>query len=123
MAAKSDFGRYFRQAREEAGMSLRQAAKALGITHVYLGEVERGVRAPLPEKHWAKAIKVIPTLEREKLLRTKATSRPVQLELRRKRPEYQDLGLMLARRIQEQDLKKEDLDELLKMLRGYEDAD
>jgi transcriptional regulator with XRE-family HTH domain len=121
MKSTNDFGRYFRRARVEAGVSLRQAATKLGITHVYLGEVERGVRAPLPEKYWERALKAIPTLDREELERTKATSRPLQLSLRARHREYQDLGLMLARRIEKQDLRRDDLEELLRVLRGYEE--
>jgi len=122
MAARNDFGRYFRQVRVEAGLSLREAARKIGVSHVFLGEIERGVRAPLPEKHWSKALRAIPKLDREELKHKKATSRPLQLELP-KRHEYRDLGLLLARRIQKQDLKEQDLEELLKMLRGYEDGD
>jgi transcriptional regulator with XRE-family HTH domain len=44
MARDSAFGRYLRGKRQRARLSLRAVAEKLGVTHVYLGEVERGVR-------------------------------------------------------------------------------
>ena len=48
----SPFGNYIRRMRVASGRSLREVADAIGISHVYLGEVERGVRGPLMESHW-----------------------------------------------------------------------
>ena len=121
MAPKNDFGRYIRRQRVAAGLSLRKAADRLGMTHVYLGEVERGVRPPLAEKWWPDLMRIIPTIDKEELERTVATSRPIQLHLARVKPAYQDLGRMLARRIKKEDLSKRDLGEFLRVLRGYED--
>lgn len=66
------FGIYLRDKRVAAGLSLRHVADQLGITHVYLGEVERGVRGPLKRKHWDKLIKVIPGVTQENLERVEA---------------------------------------------------
>ena len=41
--------RWLRAVREEAGVSLRQTAKAIGISPMYLSDIERGKRG-LPEK-------------------------------------------------------------------------
>ena len=38
----SAFGAYVREAREQAKLSLRQVANKLGVSHVYLGEVDVG---------------------------------------------------------------------------------
>ncbi len=56
----SQFGQYIRRKRREVGWSLRQLADALGCSHVYLGEVERGVRAPFGEKWWPRLAETLP---------------------------------------------------------------
>src|SRR5687767_12179133 len=97
-----EFGRYIRRQRAEAGVSLRSAARALKVSAVYLGEVERGVRPPLKEPHWDALIRTVPTIDRSVLERLTAKERPIQLDLRDAAPRYQDLGLALARRIEKQ---------------------
>lgn len=118
MSAKSrhEFGRYLRERRVDAEISLRSAASKLGISAVYLGEVERGVRPPLKEKHWDKLLKVVPTLSREKLERFAVDARPMQLDLRDASPQYQDLALALSRRIDQQNISDKDLAKILAIL-------
>ena len=111
-----EFGRYIRSMRAEAGVSLRAMAKALGVSAVYLGEVERGVRPPLKEAHWGALIGAVPSIERAVLHRLTAKQRPIQLDLRDSPPRYQDLGLALARRIEKQSLSNIDLEKLFKIL-------
>lgn len=122
MSAKTrhEFGRYLRERRVDAEISLRSAASKLGISAVYLGEVERGVRPPLKEKHWDKLLKVVPTLSREKLERFAVDARPMQLDLRDASPHYQDLALALSRRIDQQNISDKDLAKILAIL-GDED--
>jgi transcriptional regulator with XRE-family HTH domain len=111
-----EFGRYIRSERAAAGVSLRSAAKALDVSAVYLGEVERGVRPPLKETHWNALMNAVPTIEREVLERLTAKGRPIQLDLRDAPPRYQDLGLALARRIEKQNISTVDLEKLFKIL-------
>src|SRR5262249_14591405 len=114
------FGRYIRGKRVDAELSLRHVADQLGVSHVYLGEVERGVRGPLAKDRWPDLIRAIPGVIEEELERAAATTRPLQLLLGHAPPRYQDLGLALARRIEKQDLSKTQLDQLLRILRGKE---
>lgn len=58
------FGGYLRTKRERLGVSMRSLAKSLGISHVYLGEIERGQKGYLPEKYWDKLVEVIPIIHR-----------------------------------------------------------
>jgi transcriptional regulator with XRE-family HTH domain len=115
---KSAFGSYIRKKRAAAGLSLRKVADKMGISHVYLGEVERGIRGPFERKHWDDLISSIPGVEFEELERLAANDRPVQLNLADAPPRYKELGLVLARRIQEQDLPNSELEKLIKILRG-----
>lgn len=73
----SPFGVYLRSKRTEAGKSLREVADALSITHVYLGEVERGRRRALPERHWKKLAKVVPGITVSELKTLAAMSEPI----------------------------------------------
>ena len=52
-------GASIRRARVAAGVSLRSAAKEIGVSHVFLGLVERGQR-PLPREHYPRIAKALP---------------------------------------------------------------
>lgn len=111
-----EFGRYVRRQRAAAGVSLRSAARALGISAVYLGEVERGVRPPLKEQHWDALVRAVPAIDRNSLERLTAKARPIQLDLRDTPPKYQDLALALARRIEKRNISRDDLEKLFSIL-------
>jgi transcriptional regulator with XRE-family HTH domain len=113
----SKLGHFIRNKRIEAGISLRKAAEMMGVSHVFLGEVERGVRASLSHDRWADLIRAVPTITLEDLERHSALTRPVQLDLRDAPLRYQDLGLALARRIEKRDLPEGQLQLMLDLLK------
>jgi transcriptional regulator with XRE-family HTH domain len=117
------FGKYLRAQRNKAGKSLRQVADEIGVSHVFLGEVERGERAPLKRERWPALIAALPELTMEALERQCAVTRPVQLNINDAPPQYQDLTLALARRIQDRDLSTSQLSNLLEILRGAPEDD
>ena len=110
------FGSYLRRARVASGRSLRDVAAELKISHVYLGEVERGVRGPLRPEHWDSLLKAVPELTREELEREAAASRPLEVDISDAPPRYQDLAMALARRLKNRDLTKAQIARLLKVL-------
>ena len=114
----NSFGKFLRLERVKAGLSLRKTAQELGVSHVYLGEVERGVRAPLARDRWPRLMAVIPAISADQLARLDAEVRPVKLRVAEAPPAYQDLALAFARRIENQDLGSEDLQRIWKILRG-----
>ena len=116
----SQFGNYIRRARVEDGKSLREVADAVGISHVYLGEVERGMRGPLMPSHWDALLAAIPGLKRAELQRTAQLSRALQLDVSSAPARYQDLALALARRFKKRDLSDADLARLLRVLKDDE---
>jgi len=103
-------------------MSLRDVAAKLGITHVHLGEVERGVKRPFPESRWPAIVGTIPGLTLEAIARNAELATGVQLELADAPPAYQDLGLILARRIRKKDLPSVELARLIELLSRDSDA-
>lgn len=61
------FGEYLRAKRTDAGLSLRDLAKRLGVSHVFLGEVERGVKGGIARDRWNDLIKALPGVTIEEL--------------------------------------------------------
>lgn len=110
------FGRFLKAKRMAAGISLRALGNVLEISHVYLGEVERGVRPALNKEWWPKVASAVPGVSTAELAALAAESRPVQLNLENAPPHYRELGLALARRIENQDFSKDELRELMKMI-------
>lgn len=116
IVSTTPFGVYLREARTAAGKSLRDVADALGITHVYLGEVERGRRRSLPEKYWEKLAEVVPGVEVEELEATAAASEPLDPAAMEGRG--REVVVALARALEEEDGMPEELaNRLLAVLR------
>ena len=53
------FGEYVRAGRLRAGMTLREASKLIGISHVFLGEVETGRRGSFARDRWERVAEVL----------------------------------------------------------------
>lgn len=121
MSPSKGFGRLLRARRVAAGLSLRDVADKVGVSHVYLGEVERGVRKTMNAERWPALTEAIPGLTKEDLERAAMVSRPVQLHLVDAPPQYQDLAFALARRIEDKDLGKAEIRKLLSILCGGSD--
>lgn len=117
----SVFGRNLRQRRVNAEKSLRDVADTVGVSHVYLGEVERGQRGPMPEKHWEGLCKAIPGLNVSELQEWVVASKPIELNVEGKPPKYRRLALALQRRINEQSFNNDDFDKLRELLGVDED--
>ena len=112
----SPFGKYVRDQRVKAKLSLRAVARELDISHVFLGEVERGIRGPLAKTHWAQLSKVVPGITEEALEQHAELSRPIQLSLSDTPLKYRNLALAVAQRIAKQDLSSRDVRQILRIL-------
>lgn len=118
---RNDFGIFLRRRRVEAKVSLNKLARAIGISPVYLSEVERGVRGPLDRKYWPTLLTNLPNVSEVELEQFAARSRPVQLDLASAPPQYRNLGLVLARRIDQRDLTESQMQELMRLLEDEDD--
>jgi transcriptional regulator with XRE-family HTH domain len=118
--AISPFGAYLRDARTADKKSLREVADALGITHVYLGEIERGRRRSLPEKYWGRLAEVVPSITMERLQAVAAVSEPLDPSTMQGRS--REVVVALARALEDdvmsEDLANRLLDALNKAKRG-----
>lgn len=113
---RDTIGTYLRAKRTAAGKSLRDVAAAIGVSHVHLGEVERG-RAPLARHHWEAVAIAIPGVTMEDLAIADANTRPVKINVS-KQPGAQEVAVQLARRIESGTLDADDIHEILKILKG-----
>lgn len=101
----SPFGAYLRQKRAAAGKSLREVAGALAISHVYLGEVERGRRRTLPEKYWEELVALIPGVSLAELRTLAAVSEP--LDPAAMQGPGRDVVVALARTLEEDGMSED----------------
>lgn len=113
MPQPTPFGRYLRRHRVAAGISLRAAARKLGISAVYLSEVERGVRRSLPPKYWPELQEIIPTLTHADLDDRDQVSKPITFDVSARSPRTQRAAVALARRFSQGDLDHETLNKML----------
>ncbi len=112
----SHFGHYLRKKRVAAKLSLRDVADRMDISHVYLGEVERGVRGPLKRERWPDLARAVPGISVATLERLSETSKPVQLDLSDRPPEYRSLAFALARRLERADLSSDQIRSIMRTL-------
>lgn len=117
----SPFGIYVREKRTEAGKSLREVAEALGITHVYLGEVERGRRRMLPRRHWKKLAKAVPGISVAELGTLAAISEPIDPAAME--GSSREVVVALARRMEEGAMSEELAARLLEVLQSKDRSD
>ena len=124
------FGRFLRQIRNDAGKSLKEVAEAMGMTHVALSKIERGVSPPLKRKYWDALIDVLRTENEddddlsaedwEKSVRDELdyTARigngTVELEVGSKT--YQTLGVMLARGFEDRSISDQTAQDIIDLL-------
>ena len=116
--ARPTFGKYLRI---EAKKSLRQLARELGISAVYLGEVERGVKPALKRERWPDVLRALPAVSHEELDRHERLEKPLQLELTDAPIKYQEISFALARRVERRDLSEHQLGEIMRLLKGGRD--
>lgn len=117
-ANKTTGGAYVRRKRVAAGLSLRDVADAIGVSHVFYGEFERGIRATLKKERLLMLEETIPGFSLKEYERSTLSHRPLVIALGDAPPEYQDLGLALARQIDKRTLKQTEIAEILRILQG-----
>ena len=122
MRKPTPYGALLRQRRVEAGLSLRDVAEKLCVSHVYLADVERGARAPLQPAHEPKLKQVIKGLTANELARAREASKPVKITLETTPEGWAGVTIALARRYERNDLRDDQRNKILQILQeGEED--
>lgn len=119
MPKRTPFGKYIRDKRVLAELTLKEVAKALGISSVYLGEIERGVKPPLRGKYWIKLIETIPTITLLGLEQTSLISVPLVLPFppgALEDAKYRAFLLAFHKRIEDKGLSVREIHKIQKIL-------
>lgn len=69
----SDFGKYIRDKRVEAGLTIREVAAEIGVSEIFMGKVERG-KEPLDNEYWEPLTNAVLTIEYSELERLSENS-------------------------------------------------
>ena len=116
---RSAFGKYIRDRRMLAELTLRNVAEGLGISAVYLGEVERGLRPPLNRaRYWNNLVWLIPGVTLKGLEESAARSQKLEVPIPQLKRKEQELALAFFRKLQDRSFSAEQLGVLRKMLLG-----
>lgn len=73
-------GNLIRKHRKHAGLTLRGIAGATGVSHTFVGEVERNIRH-LPVERWMSFVNAIPGLTIQDLALAYAMDGPVRVDV------------------------------------------
>ncbi len=79
--ARLPFGKYLRTQRKAAFVSQARLAKAIGVSHSYVSEVELGQRPPFDPRLWPAIVKMLPGTSIADLQRAAAQTRPLEIDL------------------------------------------
>ena len=120
---QTPYGMLLRKRRMEAGLSLRYVAEAIGVSHVYLADVERGARAPLDEDREPKLRKIIKSLTPAELKAARLLSKPIKITMESTPEPWTAVTVALARRYEQGDSNDDeqdaqDAERILNILRG-----
>jgi transcriptional regulator with XRE-family HTH domain len=115
------YGALLRERRVRAGLSLRDVAGHLDASHVFIADVERGMRGPLRPDHESKLLQVLPNLTREELTAARHASQSFKLTSTNTPPRYADVTHALARRIEQNDLSDTKINRILRILRSEDE--
>lgn len=119
-AQMTAYGRELRRLRLEAGLSMGQVARAIGVSVVHYSRVENGKENPFPPG------RTVDYRVLAKILRTSATElqtlaaseRRIELDLKDQRQDVREFAVELARRIEDDSLTPEQVHRLKSILDG-----
>ena len=107
-------GHYIRKSRQKAGLSLRELADKVGVSHVFIGALERNVKR-VPDEMVEKLAKHLPDLKAARLRALVKENEPFRLEMKLGAGVERDLVLAFARKA-EHGFTESELNELRRLL-------
>lgn len=115
MSQATQFGDMIRRRRMDLNISVRDLARKIGVSHVFLGEVERGTRPTIGEAHW-NALSLALQIPLEQIREAARRSAAVKLDLRGVAPEQAVVLEAFARRVANGSLSPERIAEIRRIL-------
>lgn len=114
---KTNLGRYLRACRNEEGLSLRSLADQVGVSDVFLSQVERGKKR-LDRSHWDAIAEALDCIDIEEMDTRAELDETMDLDIE----DDADAGLALelARRMTTTTLTDEKMNRLIELLSGRE---
>lgn len=113
------YGALLRERRVKANLSLREVAEHIGVSHVFLADVERGVSSPLKPEREVLLLEVLPNVTAAELQRARIASKPIKIAPPSER--YHDLASVFARRVERENLSESKFNAILAMLKDEGD--
>ena len=120
MKKTTPYGALLRERRVQANLSLRDVARHVGVSHVYLGEIERGISGPLKPDREPALIEAMPTVTQDELNEAREAS-TYQITPATTPAKYGTVTALFARRLKSDDLGDTDINKLMKLLKGEDD--
>lgn len=115
MKNTTPYGALLRERRVQAKLSLREVAEHIGVSHVFLADIERGVTTALKPDREPALLEALPNLTRGELDAARKASQ-LKITISSTPPKYVDLTMAFARRLEEQNLDESSVLELLRIL-------
>ena len=114
---KTHLGRYLRACRNEEGLSLRSLADQVGLSDVFLSQVERGKKR-LDRSHWQVIAEAIDCLQVDEMETRAELDETMEIDIE----DDADAGLALelARKMTTTTLTDEKMNRLIALLSGRE---
>jgi PTS system nitrogen regulatory IIA component len=116
MTRQTPYGSLLRKQRVQAGLSLRDVATRLGVSHVFLADVERGARNTLSPDHEPALMKLIPKISKKELDDARRLSKPIRITLDSTPEGSRPVTIALARRYEEGGLRETQVTKILEIL-------
>jgi transcriptional regulator with XRE-family HTH domain len=120
MKKTTPYGALLRERRVQANLSLREVAEHVGVSHVYLAEIERGVSGPLKLDREPKLLEAMPNVAQIELSIARAAS-TYKITPATTPPKYMDMTAALARRIERDNLSDTKVRKILELLKDGDD--
>ena len=118
MAGRKSFGARLRELRIAVDKSMGKVAREIGVSTVYYSEVENGKKPPFPvgKVDYGTVASALDSDQQELERIAFAERGSVKLKLDSASKETKDVALLLARRLNDDSLSKQDIERIRKIL-------
>lgn len=120
MKKATPYGSLLRERRVQANLSLREVAEHVGVSHVFLADIERGVSGPLKPDREPKLLEALPNVTQAELNTARVAS-TYKITPATTPPKYMNVTAALARRIERDNLSDTKVNQLLELLKDGDD--